>query len=69
MALALVAAFVGFQFVLLLANLTPLGSLSSFAFAIKAKMFFINLVAFAAMWGVTSAAANLRFFSVKRQLA
>jgi hypothetical protein len=69
MALALVAGFVGFQFILLLANLTPLGSLSSFAFAIKAKMFFINLVAFAVMLGLTTTAANLRFFSVKRQWA
>lgn len=43
----LFAAFVGFQFVLLLANLTPLGSMDTFTLASKSYVAMLNIVTFA----------------------
>lgn len=59
LAATFITAFFAFQFVLLLANLTPIGTLDSFAFATKAKIALINVGGLGAIWLANRAAVGV----------
>ncbi|MDX2073267.1 MAG: hypothetical protein SFX19_02750 [Alphaproteobacteria bacterium] len=69
MAATLAAAFVAFQFVLLLANLTPLGTLASFALATKAKIALINIAAMGAICLANRIVVAIGFLSAPQRPA
>ncbi len=60
---ACVGAVLGFQAVLLLANLTPLGGLDHFAFSVKIRILLIDAAAFALLYAATLVAGRLRWFA------
>lgn len=64
-----IAAFFGFQLVLLLANLTPLGSMDTFALATKARILLINVAALGAIWLANRTAIALRLLPAQEKSA
>lgn len=64
--LALASGIAGFQGILLIANLTPLGDISEFAWSIKKDILLVDAIAFALLFTATRLAAGAGVFTVKQ---